>query len=244
MEKLRSGARLVMGGMIFWVGAGDHAAVAGTRSPATPEVERQVAKAFPGWEVEALVEGDLNGDQTKDVVVTLKQPEGKVKLGDSGPAWLAVFFRTTTGELHLHTTAKHAVCVGCGGMKGGGPDDVVGTPTIDRKGILMVEYEGGSREIWNFRLKWRYDKGTNHFALIGETYASADTLSDDHEGERGSVSSQDINYLNGKMRRKVVGQRERTCDVKPGFAISDLTKFDFDKFVEVEEKHVKGSCKP
>jgi hypothetical protein len=242
------GGRQLAGVVTAWVVLSASPAWSAERRAPTPEIIQRVAKDFAGWEVDAWGEGDLDGDKRADLVVTLKQPAGKGKTeagaGDvAPPTWLAVYVRAAGGELRLHTRAQHAVCLGCGGMKAG-PDEIVGTPSIDHNGVLTVDYEGGSREIWNFRLKWRLDKGTNHFALIGETYNAVDTLSEDGKGEAGALSSQDINYVTGKIVRKTVGQRPRTCTVKPGLAVPDLAAFDFEKFTDVDQKHVKGSCKP
>jgi hypothetical protein len=222
--------------------------VAATPPPvaaATPSaaVAAQIARAFPGWNIDVAVEGDLNGDALPDVVATLKRPEAKE--GESGEAereaWLAVFLRAPDGQLRLHTKAARAVCLGCGGAKSSW-SDIVGVPTIDAKGILTLTYEGGSREMWSHRLKWRLDKRRNHFALIGDTFESVDTLVRPGKEEPGFLTYQDINYLRGKMIRKVARQGRQTCDVTPGLAADDLATFDFQQYVESEDRQVEGSC--
>jgi hypothetical protein len=92
------------------------------------------------------------------------------------------------------------------------------------------------------RLKWRYDKARARFALVGETVQIRDTLDEDGRVERGSLSYQDINYLSGKMIRKLEGRPQRKCTVKPGIAVLDLAAFDFERFCEVDEKWIAGSC--
>ena len=177
--------------LTLWLAAGPAAA-------AEP-VETQIAAQLPGWTLAQVAKGDLNGDSLTDVAVTLRRPGPK---GDGAPgkAMLAIFLGGPGGTLRLHTKAPKAVCTGCGGAKA--PfDEVLGTPSISAKGILGVTYEGGSREAWTVLLKWRYDAKSNRFVLIGETRDNRDTLADNGEMEPGQVSSEDINYLSGKMIR-------------------------------------------
>jgi hypothetical protein len=130
----------------------------------------------------------------------------------------------------LQTKAARAVCIGGGGVKSDW-SAVIGVPYVDAKGILALEYEGGSREVWNMRFKWRHDKARDRFALVGETVQIRDTLSEDGGVERGSLSYEDFNYLSGKMIRKLGGKPEQKCAVKPGIAVLDLAAFDFEKFL-------------
>jgi hypothetical protein len=232
----------------WMAGAAATAATAARTAPTaaqTPATAAQIAKAFPGWSLAVVVEGDLNGDALPDVVATLKRPEGEDK-GGSGDeeraAWLAVFLRAADGTLRLHTKAARAVCLGCGGAKSSW-SDIVGVPAIDAKGILTLDYEGGSREIWSHRLKWRLDKRRDRFALIGDTFTSVDTLVAPGKEEPGFLTYQDVNYLRGKMIRKVARQGRQTCDVTPGLAADDLATFDFQKYVESEDRQVEGSCR-
>src|SRR6185436_5039339 len=137
----------------------------------------------------------------------------------------------------LHTKAPKAVCVGCGGPKASFTD-VLGSPAINAKGILGMTYEGGSREMWTMLYKWRYDAKSDRFLLIGETSDYADTLADDGELEPGQVQSEDINYLSGKMIRKVSKRGTQHCAVKPSLRAIDLARFDFEKSSE-DDKFVK-----
>jgi hypothetical protein len=209
-------------------------------APADP-IEAALAGAFPGYQLAEQAAGDLDGDGRKDVVMTAKKPAPEGESDGEVRPLLAVFLGTAEGKLRLDTSAPQAVCVGCGGAKA--PfGEVLGTPSIDKRGVLTVTYEGGSREMWSIQLKWRRDRKTNRFALIGETATYADTLSEDGKLERGSVEREDINYATGKMTRKISGEGTYRCDVKPGIAAPDLARFDFQARGD-DDRFVKGSCK-
>lgn len=208
----------------------------------TPDlVERQVAPAFPGWTVVRKASGDLNGDGVADLAVTLQKPAPGQGEDGRYKALLAVFLSGQGGKLRLHTRAGKAVCVGCGGPKA--PfDEALGDLSISAKGVLVVTYEGGSREAWTSTYKWRHDAKTDRFLLIGETHQTFDTLAEDGKLEPGQVSEEDINYLSGKMLRRISKGGAQTCTVRPGLGAVELAKFDFEREGDTD-KLVKGSCK-
>ncbi len=105
-------------------------------------VPPSVANDFPGWAVAEFASGDLNGDGRSDTALTLRRQDR-----DEGQAALAVYLAGDKGQ-RLQFRALKAVCIGCAGPKGS-PDMVVGTPAI-AKGVLNVNYFGGSREVWNY----------------------------------------------------------------------------------------------
>jgi hypothetical protein len=148
--------------------------------------------------------------------------------------------RTAGGKLRLHTEAPKAVCPGCGGPKGswGG---VLGDPSI-AKGILTMEYLGGSRELWVFKQKWRLDPRKDRFVLIGETRENSDTIAEDGQMEPGQLSFEDINHLSGKVLRRISHRGTRRCQVKPELRGLELAGFDWEKHTE-GDRFVKGSCR-
>ena len=201
-------------------------------------IDAQIAAALPDFRLLRQAEGDLNGDGLPDIAAVL-QEKGD---GSDGPraGMLAVFLRTTAGKLRLHTRAPDAVCPGCGGPKGDW-SGVLGDPSI-AKGILTMEYLGGSRDLWVFKQKWRLDPRKDRFVLIGETREDSDTLSDDGEVEPGQLSFEEINYLSGKMTRRISHRGTRHCQVRPELRGLELADFDWEAHTE-GDRFVKGSCR-
>jgi hypothetical protein len=201
------------------------AAPAWAAPPGPGPLDARIAQEFRGWKVIKKVQGDLNGDSLPDAVVTLNR---------KGQAMLAILF-ATPGGFRVHTRAPRAVCASCGGPKGVGPDEVLGTPAVNAKKVLSISYWGGSREIWSAEMKWRLDPQADRFVLIGETRTSADG---DPDGPSADTT-EDINHLTHKMIVKE-GKARRRCDVKPD--LIELDDFDFDEN-GMEERAVEGSCK-
>jgi hypothetical protein len=204
---------------------------------APPPIEIQVARDFPGWSIDSRVEGDLDGDGQRDTVVVLK----RIRSPESPEGALAVYLALRDGRLALHTKAPRAVCTGCGGVKVD-PDAVVGEPAITSKGILTLTYAGGSREMWSFTTKWRLDRSSNRFLLIGDTYDVVDTIAEGPDTS-GDVSHEDINYSTLRMLRKLAGKGTFACRVRPDLARIALGSFDFEKYAQEPQRFVDGTCK-
>lgn len=198
-------------------------------------VPPSVANDFPGWAVAEFASGDLNGDGRSDTALTLKRQDR-----DEGQAALAVYLAGDKGQ-QLQFRALKAVCIGCAGPKGS-PDMVVGTPAI-AKGVLKVNYFGGSREVWNYLYKWRFDAKSGRFALIGATLTHTDTMP-----AKGNAPVTtwyvDANFLSGKMRVREAGTKPLLCPIPPGFGRGSLADFDFDKALAERPKVDKRACVP
>lgn len=89
------------------------------------------------------------------------------------------------------------------------------------KGLLLISYQGGSREAFSDVLKWRYDSKKRKFILIGETNQDTDTIGDE------PTDRIDINYATMTMERRV-GRRKKSCSVPAAFRTLELTSFDYE----------------
>ncbi len=190
-----------------------------------------VAVDFPGYEIYEEATGDLNGDAKPDAAaILLKISTTEVQ----GTALIAVYL-SKGGAFKLHTKAEKATCVGCGGAKS--PWDApIGTMTID-KGVLKVVYEGGSREMFEDALKWRYEWARDRFMLIGETIKITDTIGE----EADDVT--DVNFLTMKMTRRV-GSRKKACTLAPEQKGADLGAFDYEDAHRNALEELSATCEP
>ena len=128
-----------------------------------------IAEKFPGWDVEAVAEGDLRPDGPKDVAVVLKRvvPPANREDDPKVEASFQILAQSQDGSFRVLTGSAGAICIGCDGL---GPDSLDGTPSID-SGILKLEYDlgGASADRVEIATKWRYDPATGKLRLIGET---------------------------------------------------------------------------
>jgi len=112
---------------------------------------------------------------------------------------------------------------------------------MNRGGVVDAVAISGERLL---QKSVRHDAKADRFLLIGETHDAHDTLADDGELEAGQVSSEDINYLSGKMLRAISKGGTQVCKVKPRRRPVELRSFDFEAEQAREgDKFVAGSCK-
>lgn len=179
--------------------------------------ESVIHRDFPGWKIHQQVRGSLNGDIDDDVAAILSKPaEGN---DVNGQALLVVYLDDGKGGYRLHTKARKAICVGCGGPKAA-MGEPMGELSIS-KGLLHVTYEGGSREVFSDELKWRLDAKRNKFLLIRETRRVTDTLGDAPD------ETLDINYAELRAEEKS-GRRKTSCAVGAKYKSLELSAFDYD----------------
>jgi hypothetical protein len=179
-------------------------------------------REFPQWtQVGPEAQGDLNGNQTKDFAAILHRQS---ETGQGGDALVVVFFEKN-GKFILQTKSPKATCVGCGGPKApmGEP---LGQITINPKGILSIQYEGGSRESWTDVMNWRWNDSLKDFNLIEQTTTSYDTLV---ENPKSSVIN--VNFLTLKGSR-TSGRKITPCKVETKYQNQKLAEYDF------EENHI------
>jgi hypothetical protein len=188
-----------------------------------------VARDLPGWTIHQQAQGPLAGG--KDFAAVLTKPD---PVSEKLQALLVVYSADGPGRWRLRVKAPKAICVGCGGAKAP-MDEPLGRLAIDQRGVLSVTYEGGSREEFSDELKWRLDRRSGRFVLIGETYSSVDTVGQDPE------DAVDVNFTTLKMERRL-GKRRRACLVPAAFQRSELSAFDFfDKHFDDLDK-LKRAC--
>jgi hypothetical protein len=123
-----------------------------------------------GWQIESVIQGDLNGDTKPDVVLelieSLPQMPGEGISPERNRA-LVILLQTEAGGFHRVAVARQLLrCVACfgtmAGAEGGGAEIKV------TKRVILVEELWGSRETVNTRLRFRYDSGSKRVVLIGE----------------------------------------------------------------------------
>lgn len=187
-----------------------------------PPLHRALKRDFSKWLVQDEVFGDLNGDGIKDAAaIIVLDPQDD----QSEPsAALAVLFGVDKAgqEFKLFAQSGGATCFGCGGSKGPADGSPLGHLGITDKGILTMNYIGGSRWMFDITNKWRYDKNYNRMALIGTTNRTVDTLSENGEEEE----TLDINYATLKAEKRTK-KGKTTCDVPKEMQNQEISGFDY-----------------
>lgn len=202
-----------------------------------PPLHQALQRDFSKWLVQEEVFGDLNGDGIKDAAVMIvlegADPESEDK------AALAVMFGVDKAgkEFKLHAQSGGITCFDCGGAKGPTDGSPLGHLAITDKGILTINYLGGSRWMWDIMNKWRYDKGYNRMVLIGTTNVTVDTLS-----ENGAEEEKlDINYSTLKAE-KTTKKGKKTCDVPKDQQNQEISGFDYLGKFQTDMEAVEKAC--
>ncbi len=137
---------------------------------ATKDTGAAPAEFLPaGWSLESTTTGDLNGDGIDDVVLVLLETD--VNKDDRGRA-LLVLVKDGANWKRLAANRGLAACFKCGGASAG---DAAPRLTI-KKGVLTIDQSGGSRERYGTSHKFRLDKATGKFVLIGLDQSNADSV--------------------------------------------------------------------
>lgn len=191
------------------------------------DLDAAVKRDFEGWRIFEQASGDINGDGAADTAAILFKPAKEE--GAPGAAMLAVYVAGA-----LHTQAPKAICVGCGGPKAAF-DQPLGTLKITDKGLLEIDYQGGSREAFDDLLKFRLDKDSGKFLLIGETRTVTDTVGEEPQ------QTLDINYASLKMT-KTFGKILRNCKLDASFRGAELSVFDYDEQHAEDIEKISEAC--
>lgn len=160
------------------------------------------AFAQKGWKVEEVVKGDLNGDGKADAAIKLAQIDKEREGGIGGDRALVVVFDEGGKWTRVAASSSILQCVDCGGAFYGvmpAPADV----KIE-KGVIIIENEHGSRNVDASTFKFRYDKASGRFVLIGYDFA-------DNDRATGQWLSESTNYLtNVRITKSGKGKRTST----------------------------------
>ncbi|HEX9997385.1 MAG TPA: hypothetical protein VGB45_09600 [Abditibacterium sp.] len=146
-----------------------------------------------GWKIEKQINGDLNRDKISDAALVLvenrpaKDAEG---IATARNRALVVVLRE--GKGFRRAGFNNSLLLGT--RDGGAFYGVVETPVSVSiaRGVLLVNQDSGSRATYETTHKFRLDRRTQRFYLIGFDSIENDRLS-------GETTSQSTNFLTGRQ---------------------------------------------
>lgn len=190
-------------------------------------------------QADMIAEGDMTGDGIKDIAAVATYQKSA---NDELPTpVLFVFQGTPSGSYLKSVESEGAVCAGCGGVNG---DTFVGTPSVNAKGQLVLNYWGGSAARWNVNIKFRYNALTREFDAIGYTEDVYNSANDDGRVASSDVASEDANLITGKMFRTYGSGRKVTCKVNRKWRGLTLSGFNYERSYEnYGELAARNSCR-
>jgi len=155
--------------------------------------EAEVAFVPRGWAVEQRMKADLDADKSPDEVLVLLQEE---RTDVDRERALIVLLGRAQGFALGGKNVGLLPPWGGAGMKGGD-----GAPQLKvRRGVLLVDQFGGSREFHASTSRFRWNRMRGCFELIGEDTSSADSVD-------GSARSTSCNLLTRLCEATVMGPR-------------------------------------
>ncbi len=162
---------------------------------AKPEPRGKDEKEFipEGWKQEDRITGDLNGDSRPDTVLQIVKKDTTTDFNRR----MIVLLQTSDGKYTLGGEGRKVIrCTECHGTFGPGPADIK-----IQNGVIIVSQLYGSRWATDYLHRFRYEKATGKFLMIGEDVKNFDR----GLGESETTST---NYLTGKqivIKEKVRG---------------------------------------
>lgn len=185
-------------------------AVAASDTPQIPVSGKNINVFIPaGWHLEKKLEADLDGSNGLDELLVLTDKNAAVSNTQDGNRILLLLLKTDSGY-KLAGLGRHTLwCLLCygslGGSEGGAPEI-----TVDNKHVIKIYQSGGDSEALDIILKFRFEKDTGRFRLIGKDTIARERLS-------GNVQTISINYLSNKKKVGEVmfdnfGQNEQIKD--------------------------------
>ncbi len=168
-----------------------------------------------GWSIENQTEGDVNGDGSSDIVITLTQD--KAAEGKSRARALVVATAQKDKSWKNAAVARYLLdCVDCGNAMGE-------LSVTIKKGVIVVDQAEGnsgssmSRETYQFR----FDQTTGRFLLIGADFLNG--------GGPDNMTSESDNYLTGQRKTTVMKKKDPTSWSKFDVTKNYLDTFDREK---------------
>lgn len=159
-----------------------------------------------GYKKISTTQGDLNKDQTQDLVIVAENEAGQRKL----------IITFTINSAYKKVLEIDGILMSK--TEGGVMGDPLMEPKIDR-GSLVISHYGGSRQRWFYTERFRYQKnkkGQLDFYLIGHTQGTEDTL------HPGSAKQTDHNLLTGDVVVQTRDQNDKEHMTKSKKPIKNL----------------------
>lgn len=192
-----------------------------------PQAKDAASFAPAGWKIEEQITGDLNGDSLADYVLKLVEDKPAKDAEDMpterGRALVIALAEKDGGLKRAGVADKLLQCTRCGGAFYG----VVESPASVsiEKGLVVVEQDHGSRNLTNTTYKFRFDRATQRFVLIGFDLADADRLT-------AQVVSESNNYLtNSRVTTRSKGHRDvktRSALPRKKIYLEDVSSEEFE----------------
>lgn len=191
------------------VAAAWHATAAAQDDEQPPAIELPASAATTdefvprGWRMETETDdalaGDLDGDRIADRVLRLVQdspvesPDGTMRTRFR--ALVVLLGKPGGGFTRAAVSTRLLLCSTCAGVRGD-PSSGGNIQVRVERGVIVVGQQSGSRWAYDHTLRFRHDRATNRFLLIGEDF-------DNHDTATGERTNDSTNYLTGvKLTRK------------------------------------------
>ncbi|HEY9434217.1 MAG TPA: hypothetical protein VI260_22375 [Blastocatellia bacterium] len=158
-----------------------------------------------GWEIDAVEKGDLNGDKIDDAAIVMTKPEVMENdtLKESSKRFLVLAFGDGSQFKRMAFSDEAALDKDEGGAMG----DPFQELKIE-KGIVIINYYGGSAWRWGVTQRYRWQQ--NRWILIGNTYEGFHATEPD---ETSSVT--DTNLSTGFVHRTDANIEDENGRKKP-----------------------------
>ena len=158
-----------------------------------------------GWEIDAVEKGDLNGDKIDDAAIVMTKPE--VMENDTLKESSKRFLVLAVGDGSQFKRTAFSDEAALDKDEGGAMGDPFQELKIE-KGIVIINYYGGSAWRWGITQRYRWQQ--NRWILIGNTYEGFHATEPD---DTGSVT--DTNLSTGFVHRTDANIEDENGRKKP-----------------------------